>query len=169
MFHLINLWVVLAALAVSVTSEDCYNTESKGSDYRGTKATTSDGTECSRWDSGVYIESGTAIFYATEKFGGDSGVTDGNGRLCRNPVPDEQTEPWCYVVNDDTGFWKATPSPCGVPACTKDKTEDETKDETENETKDETENETRKQLENNSAMFSGFSLFLLALALLMSI
>ena len=158
MFH-INLWVVLAALAVTVTGEECYNTQTKGSDYRGAKDTTSDRTQCSTWDSGVYIESFDDS--ATDKFGEDFGLTDGEGNLCRNPVPDEQTEPWCYVVNDNTGHWRATRTVCGVPSCP----EDETKDETE----DDTEDETRKQLENNSAMFSSFSLFLVALALVMSI
>ena len=155
----INLWVVLAALAVTVTSEECYNTETKGSDYRGTKDTTSDGTECSSWNSGVYMESNFEIGAATDKFGDDSGVTDGDGQLCRNPLPDEQTEPWCYVVryNEGSGLWETLRPVCGIPACTVDETEDENED------------ETRKQLENNSAMFSGLSLFLIALALLMSI
>ena len=157
MFH-IHLWVVLAALAVTVTGEECYNTQTKGSDYRGAKDTTSDGTVCKHWDTGVYRE--FKEFYATDVFGMDSGVNDGNGRLCRNPDPDEQTEPWCYLLGGPNGL-TAMRTVCGVPACP----EDETKDETE----DDTEDETRKQLEYNSAMFSSFSLFLVALALLMSI
>lgn len=159
MFH-INLWVVLAALAVTVTGEECYNTQTKGSDYRGAKDTTRYGTVCTDWTTGVRLEVQSNID-ATDKFGVDSGVSDGEFNLCRNPVPDEQTEPWCYV---NVGL-DVTRSVCGVPACP----EDETKDETEDDTEDDTGDETRKQLENNSAMFSSFSLFLVALALLMSI
>ena len=144
----VKYWIALAILtAYALCEEDigCYNEETKGNDYRGTKTTTEDGKTCDTWYNGKYNEDGNW----DNKFTKEDGIENEDRPDCRNPDPDNHDEPWCYVEDS------ATRANCGVPKC--------------GETKSDDIEDNSGEYKKNSSVFREVSIFLMALAVVMAI
>ena len=125
--------------------KDCYNEETKGTDYGGTKAVAASGKSCTKWAEGYYAETFSTDsetywewFYRSEL--SDTYGVEYDESYCRNPNPEDVAEPWCYVLKDpdDPDSYVTVREVCGIDACS-DEDEDDTKDDTDGETGEETE------------------------------
>ena len=83
--------------------EECYNEATEGTDYRGNVDTTEAGDECMPWG-------GFSNYNPTTH--PDSGLTDGDGNLCRNPGLLE-SEPFCFVMT----WFGPENEKCGLETC----------------------------------------------------
>ena len=144
-------WILVAIMTGKVMGKDCYNKETKGTDYRGTKEVAASGNPCATWGDGFYAESYDGEItdfddWTNEKFdelyGVDTAGTTDAYSHCRNPLPDKFGEPWCYTEAeydfDDYTAAVIKREVCGVEICS-DEDEDETKDDTDGETGEMTE------------------------------
>ena len=155
MFHLkrcIALVILLLVVCVQCQEDnvECYNKETKGEDYRGTKDTVANGiSSCSNWNIAASNEGVEYADFYNQLFADNPDMAYES--YCRNPDPENHDEPWCFSFVESKG----QRTNCGVPQC-----------ETKSEDIDE---DNSGEYKKNSSVFREVSIFMMALAVVMII